>query len=144
MVISSITNGISIKINEIFGDDYNIYDDNVKQGMEKPCFFINCLDGEERSQGGIEIKSYLDILHFDITGFALNDDNKSLYNMADELYNLEYITLEDNTLLRADKMKANIDDGVLHFFIDYQVFINKGSTESIKIDDYDFNEEVKR
>jgi len=143
MVINPIITGISMKINSLFGNNYNIYNDNVEQGMEKPCFFINYLDGEERSQGGITIKSYLDVLHFDITGFVVNEDRATLNDMADKLYDLEYITLEDKTLLRADKMKPKIEDGVLHFFMDYRVFINKGNIESIEMDDYNFNQEVK-
>lgn len=144
MVIKDVTDGISIKINELFGDEYEIYDNNTEQGMEKPCFYINYLDGERKLQNGIEIKHYLDTLHFDITGFAQNDDRASLNDMADKLYDLEYITLLDGTLLRADSMKPKIEDGVLHFFIDYKIFIAKKDKESTKMGDYDINEEVKR
>lgn len=143
MVINPIIAGISIKINELFGDGYKIYDNNVNQGMEKPCFFINFLDGEESRQIGLEIRSYLDTLHFDITGFAENDDRATLNDMIDKLYDLEYIKLENGVLIRADKMKPKIEDEVLHFFIDYKVFVNKKDDESIKMDNYDYNEEVK-
>lgn len=143
MVINPIIAGISIKINELFGDGYKIYDNNVNQGMEKPCFFINFLDGEESRQIGLEIRSYLDTLHFDITGFAENDDRATLNDMIDKLYDLEYIKLENGVLIRADKMKPKIEDDVLHFFIDYKVFVNKKDDESIKMDNYDYNEEVK-
>lgn len=143
MVINPIIAGISIKINELFGDGYKIYDNNVNQGMEKPCFFINFLDGEESRQIGLEIRSYLDTLYFDITGFAENDDRATLNDMIDKLYDLEYIKLENGVLIRADKMKPKIEDDVLHFFIDYKVFVNKKDDESIKMDNYDYNEEVK-
>lgn len=143
MVINPIIAGISIKMNELFGDGYKIYDNNVNQGMEKPCFFINFLDGEESRQIGLEIRSYLDTLHFDITGFAENDDRATLNDMIDKLYDLEYIKLENGVLIRADKMKPKIEDEVLHFFIDYKVFVNKKDDESIKMDNYDYNEEVK-
>lgn len=143
MVINSVIAGISLKIKEIFGDSHHIYDDSVEQGMIKPCFFINFLDGEETRQIGLEIKSYLDTLHFDITGFAENDDRATLNDMADKLYSLEYITLNDKTLLRADKLKPKIQDNVLHFFIDYKIFINKKDTESTKMSEFEYNEEVK-
>lgn len=144
MVINALITGISLKINEIFGDSYHIYDQNVEQGMEKPCFFINYLDGEENRQGGIEIKSYLDIMHFDITGFAENDDRRTLNDMADKLYCLEYITLENGILLRADKLKPKIQDDVLHFFIDYKIFINKNDEKSESMNNFNFNEGVKQ
>ena len=46
MVIKDVTDGISIKINELFGDEYEIYDNNTEQGMEKPCFLhkIDCIN----------------------------------------------------------------------------------------------------
>lgn len=146
MVINKIIDGISIKINGIFGNDYEIYDNNTEQGMNKPCFFINFLDGEEKSQLGIKSKSYLDTLHFDITGFEENDDRRKLNSMADKLYELEYISLQDGTLLRADSLKPKINDGVLHFFIDYKIFIDKiDTTQNIdKMDNIQLKEEVKK
>ena len=142
-MVNDVITGLSLKIKELFGEEYHVYDDIVNQGMEKPCFFINYLDGEEKRQIGLEIKSYLDILHFDITGFALNDDRASLNDMADKLYYLEYITLNNGILLRADSLKPKIQDNVLHFFIDYKIFINKKDTESTKMSEIDYNEEVK-
>lgn len=143
MVINEIITGISLKIKEIFGDGYHVYDDGVEQGLEKPCFFINYLDGEETRQIGLEIKSYLDTLHFDVTGFAENDDRPSLNDMADKLYYLKYIKLNNGILIRADSLKPTIKDNVLHFFIDYKIFINKKDTESTKMGEMNYNEEVK-
>lgn len=36
----NIKNGIAKALKDEFGSLYRIYDDSVKQGMEKPCFFI--------------------------------------------------------------------------------------------------------
>ncbi len=35
-----IIDGISIRINEVFGDDYEIYSEDIEQGFKEPCFFI--------------------------------------------------------------------------------------------------------
>lgn len=144
MVINDVITGISNKISSIFGKDYEIYDDNVEQGMKKPCFFINYLDGDISRQIGVEIKSYLDILHFDITGFAKDDNRKKLNDMADKLYELEYITLPNKRLLRADNLKSKIDDGVLHFFIDYKIFISNQNNDNTKMNNIQLKEEVKQ
>ncbi|MBR3697602.1 MAG: hypothetical protein IKM97_05025 [Clostridia bacterium] len=145
MVINKVIEGISLKINEVFGEKYEIYDDNTEQGMNKPCFFINYLDGDESRQIGLENKSYLDTLHFDITGFEVDDDRKKLNDMADKLYDLEYISLQDKTLLRADSLKPRISDGVLHFFIDYRIFIDKTNNSQTldKMENIQLNEEVR-
>lgn len=143
MLVNDIIVGLSMKINKIFSDTYKIYDDNVKQGLEKPCFFINWINGEETRQIGIEKRNYLDKLHFDITGFSQNDTRIELNDMADKLYDLEYITLKNGILLRADSMKPEISDGVLHFFLDYKIFIAKEDETSEKMNLYDLNREVK-
>lgn len=146
MVINKVIEGISLKINKLFGDKYEIYDDNTEQGMNKPCFFINFLDGEESRQIGLEKNSYLDTLHIDVTGYEVDDDRNKLNEMADKLYSLEYILLEDNTLLRADSLKPKISDGVLHFFIDYRIFVDKEKENAQalnKMENIQLNEEVK-
>lgn len=130
MVIKKIIDGISIKLNEIFGDDYEIYDNKVEQGMKKPCFFIYFLDGDINRQIGLGVKSYLDVLHFDIVGFSKNDSRIELNDMSDKLrYGLEYITLADKTLIRANNLKSKIEDDVLHFFIDYKIFTSQKDSE---------------
>ena len=147
MVINNVVAGISQKLGEIFGDKYTVYDNEVPQGMTKPCFFINWIDGEETKQIGIEKKRYLDILHFDITGFAQNDNRVDLNDMADKLYGLEYITIKDNekdVLIRANSLKPKIEDGVLHFFIDFKIFIEKKSEETPKMENILLTKEVKK
>ena len=64
--------------------------------------------------------------------------------MIDKLYELEYIELTDKTLLRADKLHPEVEDGILHFFIDYEIFIKKDDTTTIKMNNYDMTGEVKK
>ena len=40
METNDIIDGVSIKLNELFGEKYTIYTNNVKQGLQFPCFFI--------------------------------------------------------------------------------------------------------
>ena len=47
---------------------------------------------------------------------------------------LEYIELTDETLLRANKLHPEVEDGVLHFFVDYEIFIKKESETMIGMD----------
>ena len=39
-MVNRIIDGISIRINEVFGDDYEIYSEDIEQGFKEPCFFI--------------------------------------------------------------------------------------------------------
>lgn len=145
-VINEIVIGIATKITKIYEDKgkYPIYTDNVKQGLEKPCFFIKYLNGEEKREIGLENRFYRDTLNFVIIGHTLDGDTEILNDMIDNLYDLEYIELTDKTLLRAHKLHPKIEDGVLHFFIDYEIFIKKENATTTKMDNYDLSGEVKK
>ena len=40
---NDILDAVTRKLNELFGDDYEIYTDPVKQGLTEPCFFVQIL-----------------------------------------------------------------------------------------------------
>ena len=83
-------------------------------------------------------------MNFVIIGHTLDGDTEILNDMIDNLYDLEYIELTDKTLLRAHKLHPKIEDGVLHFFIDYEIFIKKEDATTTKMDNYDLSGEVKK
>lgn len=43
-MINSIVEAISCSLNKEFGDDYEIHNEEIKQGLKEPCFFIACLN----------------------------------------------------------------------------------------------------
>lgn len=121
----SILDAITKGIHAIFGDDYNIETGEVKQGMEKPCFFVRMLNGEEKHQRGQRYKRNLNFL---IIGFSQNDDVVKLYDMADKLYNLNYVELANGDLLRCINKSDRVEDNTLQFFFDIKCFIYKNAT----------------
>lgn len=143
-VINEIIIGIATKINNIYEKKYPIYTDAQQQGVNKPCFFIKYLNGEENREIGLQDRFYKDKANFVIIGYTEDGDTEILNNMIDNLYDLEYIELTDKTLLRAKKLHPKIEDGVLHFFIDYEIFIKKENVATIKMDNYDLTGEVKK
>ena len=124
-MIRDILDGISIKLNEVFGNDYNIYADNtVEQGLIEPCFFISLINSTNiKFIGDRNYRKY----PFDISYFALNDgDNTELLEVGEKLYsNLDFITLTNGNMIRGSNMNYEIIDGVLHFQIEYNVFLQK-------------------
>ena len=148
-VVEEVIYGIASKIAELFKNEegnckYPIYKNSEEQGTDNPCFFIKCLNGEEKREIGLTDRFYQDILNFDIIGYTLDGDTSILHDMMDTLYELEYIEISDGTLLRAMKLHPEIEDGVLHFYIDYKIFIKKDNDTTEKMANYDFNEEVKK
>lgn len=120
-MVNKIIDGISIKINELFGDNYYIYSENVKQGFKEPCFFISLLKPSSTPKlGNRSLREY----NFGIQYFpsSSNSKNAEMYEVSEKLISgLEYISFE-NKLLRGSKIKAEIVDDVLHFFIKYSLF----------------------
>lgn len=144
-VINEIVQGIANKIALLYKDKgkYPIYTDRKKQNLERPCFFIKVLNGEEKKEIGLKDRFYKDLLSIVIIGHAIDEDTEVLNDMIDTLYELEYIKLSDESNIRAIKLAPKIEDGVLHFFIDYSLFIKKDNNETTKMDDYNLNGEVK-
>ena len=149
-VIEAVIYGMAAKMSEIFEDEskngeskYPIYPDGEEQNVEKPCFFIKYLTGNEKREIGLYNKFYKRTLNFVIIGYTLDGDETILHEMLEGLYELEYITATDGTLLRATNLHPEIDDGILHFLIDYEIFIKKDSDTTEKMSNYDFKGELK-
>lgn len=126
MKINDILDGISIKINEVFDDEYTIYTNNVKQGLEVPCFFIKTLPSGRKKLIGNRYENEINL----VIHFMLKDENlEKINDVSDKLYELEYITLLNGDIFRGYNMKTEISDGVLLFFITYKYFTYKEKAE---------------
>ena len=137
MMINDIINGISVILNQEFGSDYKIYKENIKQGLKEPCFNIVML---EPTQSAKLPNRYFRTYPFDIHYFpkSTTDAKAEMYEVAERLFIiLEYILVVDN-LCNGSKMRAEIVDGVLHFFVNYDMFVKTeevdiGHMEDLKI-----------
>ena len=43
-MINKIIKGISQALYSEFGEEYNIYTEDIMQGLNEPCFFIQCIN----------------------------------------------------------------------------------------------------
>lgn len=127
-MVNDIITGISIKLNNIFGDSYRTYDSNIEQGLKEPCFFIKLLTAFNIPYIGKRKKRNYP---FDIHFFPEdNTDNASMLDIGDILISeLEYITLQNGDILRGRDMSYQIIDGVLHLFCTYSVVLNRMEKE---------------
>lgn len=144
-VCNSIIDGISIKLDEIFnqdGDKYEIYGEEIKQGLKEPCFFIKLL---KSSQNQVVRNRYFRRQSFDIHYFPESSiqAEKEMLNIADKLYEtLEYIKCE-NDIFRGTEMNHEIVDNVLHFFVDYNFYTIKKTEDTEYIKEFEYKQEVK-
>ena len=124
-MINKIIDGISISLNAEFGENYKIYTESIEQGLKEPCFFITCLNPTTELFLG---KRYFRTNQFCIQYFPeTNEKQRECNGVAERMLQcLEYITIygEDKPIM-GTKMKYEVVDGVLNFFVNYDCFIRK-------------------
>ena len=122
MLNKTIT-GIAQKLNQVFGDGYEIHIDEVKQGLKEPCFLIVCVTGSQQQEIGT---LYEREQAFDLHYFPKAKNYTTEVNSVVDALNmeLEYITVDGN-LIRGTKMKHQVTDSVLHFFVNFDIRIRK-------------------
>lgn len=124
---NDIVKGISRALYETFGEDYTIYKEDVPQNFKEPCFVIIHL------RGSSDMKSpnrYFRHNLFDVHYFPKDELNSrtEMRSVIESLFlSLEYINVLDN-LCRGTKMSYEIIDGVLHFFVNYDMFMVKDTS----------------
>lgn len=128
-MINNVIAGIAIALNQEFGDDYEIYTEEIKQDLKEPCFFITPLNP---SKTDFLSKRYLMDNPFCIQYFPESEDNPNseCRDVADRmLWALENITpLDADRPVRGTDMHHEITDGVLNFFVNYNYFVRKVET----------------
>ena len=126
-MLNEIVNGIGLKLSKSF-NGIDIHKEELEQGFEEPCFFIQLLNPNEKQVLGNRYKQKIDL---DIQYFPKNeDDNWELMEMAQKLNNtLELIKTEEGDLLRGLDRNSQFIDGNLHYFITFKPFIRKVGEE---------------
>ncbi len=120
-MINRISDAISKKIYDTFGEEYSIYDSTVNQNFDVRGFYIKPITPELIKDRG---KLYRRINSFDIIYFPdESDDMGTIYAVGERLFNgLEYIMPENDVIFRGVEMRYEVTDGVLHFFVNYNRF----------------------
>ena len=123
-MLNDIMTAISQKIRLVFGNEYKIYYDEITQGFKEPCFFIALLQANQKQIIGNRYfrEHFFDIHYYPKSTVGIT---REVNEVVDKLLMvLEYISMDGN-LIRGTKMKYEVHDQVLHFFINYDVFIKK-------------------
>lgn len=135
---------ISQRLNEVFNqrNEYEIYGEEIKQGLIEPCFFIGLLQASQKQEVG---KRYFLSQSFDVHYFPKSELNskQEMLQMAESLFEaLEYIDC-DETLVRGTNMKYEIIEDVLHFFVDYNFYVVREQKKEDCFENFNYNGEVK-
>ncbi|MCD7819270.1 MAG: hypothetical protein LUH07_09510 [Lachnospiraceae bacterium] len=145
-MINSIIEGISAALNMEFGDDYKIYVEKKEQGLKEPCFFILSINPTHKLFLGTKDgrKRYFKENSFCIHYFPSDKLNPrtEIHSVCEQLEDcLEWITV-DGDLIRGTQIHYEIEDDVLLFFINYDLFTYK-TQEETAMDEFDLTQSVE-
>ena len=118
-----------MKLNATIGAGYKIYQNDVEQGFKEPCFFIAVLkpDISPLQKNRFMNRNPLDVHYFPTSG----RNNAELFTMAGDLMEcLEFITLPNGDVLHGTSMSYEVQDGVLHFFVNYNLTLRRETEET--------------
>lgn len=122
--LCAIQDGISEQLYKCFGEQYEIYPEEVKQGLKKPCFFIKLIKPSfTKERDEIYYAENLYCVHF----FPENtkEPKAECYATLDRLYMaLELIEINGNPV-RGIGMNGEIHDEILQFHVNYNVFVRR-------------------
>ena len=140
-MIDKIIDGISIAIHSEFGDPYEIYTESVEQGLQEPCFSILCLNPAINQKLG---RRYFRTNQFCIHYFPKSSEERSeCHAVAERLIGaLEYITI-DGDLCRGTEIRYEVVDGVLSFFVNYDLFVYKEEAPETAMESYAHDTSMK-
>lgn len=119
-MLNEIIKGISMALNAAFGDEYEIFQNDVEQGLEEPCFLIAVLQPEVAPMLG---RRFIKRNPFDIQYFPTAPGrNSEMFMVAEKLIEvLDFITLPGGDLLHGTSVNYEVVDNVLHFFVNYNL-----------------------
>ncbi|MGV8153426.1 MAG: DUF6838 family protein [Alkaliphilus sp.] len=120
-MVNNIVNAIAIALRQEY-PLAKVYTDAVHQGLVQPSFYIMTLQSSQEQKLG---NRYYREHYFDIHYFS-DSNNNAIHDVASALYGaLEDIAFLDGDLIRASKTNYEIIDGVLHFFVHYNMHLMK-------------------
>lgn len=117
-MLNEIIKGIAVKLGSSFGDGYKVYANDIKQGLEEPCFFIRLVTSGLTSLAN---KRYIKSNAFDIIYYPEESgSNSEMIAVGERLSDvLDYITLQNGDRLKASLVSYEIQNGTLHCFVNY-------------------------
>lgn len=128
-MLNDIMDAVTRRLDELFGDGYEIYTDEVGQGLEEPCFFVQFLEPSEKPMIGPryyrQAAMCIQYMPGDVPQLS-----REMNRVADILTDgLEYINLADGGLLRGSGRSHRAAEGTLSFFVSYNLFLVKAQAQ---------------
>lgn len=100
--------------------DVPVHGEEIKQGLNPPCFFVRLLEPEHVQELG---RRFIRYHPFVIRYYAVDRENDVMYDMAEQLTEVLQQIEVAGRLVRGTGMRFEIVDEVLHFFVEYNFHV---------------------
>ncbi|MFI3175765.1 MAG: hypothetical protein R3Y53_11335 [Bacillota bacterium] len=129
-MLQQMIEGVVFEIRKEFGGDKNIYLETVKQGLQKPCFFVLPKEMKTQKIRGGRLSHEI---HFQVTYLPENEDGRAeCYAVGERLLGVLGVVKVRDGAVRGRKTNIVVDDGLLHFsaIYEYQFFVEEQKGEA--------------
>lgn len=119
-MLNEVIKGISMALNTVFGDEYEIRQNDVEQGLVNGSFFIQVLKPELTPLLGRRSmkRNPFDVMYFP----KAPGNNAEMFTVAEKLMEcLTQISLPNGDLLHGTGMNYEVVDDVLHFMVNFNL-----------------------
>ena len=119
-MINRIVEAIGVALHTKFGDGCEIYTEETGQGLDRPCFFVQCLNfSSELMKEGRFLRRSQFLIRYSPPQDG--ERNRECCEAAEQLCDcLECITVDG--LMRGTRMRGEIVGGILHYYVNYDYF----------------------
>ena len=140
MTIKNLIDAIAEALFKQFGSNYEIYTEQVEQGLVEPCFLIRCLNPTKNRHLGLRYKR---TNQFSIQYIPSTEEvNEECASVLERLFEcLEDVHLSGKPIHGTD-LHGEITDGILNFTVNYDGFVLK-TEDSDPMEDLEILTEAK-
>ena len=142
-MIKNIIDAIAEALFKEFKEGFEIYTENVEQGLKEPCFFIEYLKPSMELHLGSRYKKNMTFIVQYIP--KLNaESNYECLNVLERLFEILSDLVVEDRVLHEKNMQGEVTDGILTFTIDYETFVRKAFKPEENMDEVTVETEAKK
>lgn len=137
---AQMRNAIAQRIHALFGEEYRIYPERVRQGLQLPAFFLRLIEVSEKK---IFWQRYARRYLFEITFEPEQESRMDAADMAEQLIShLEWVPMEDGWIRGTDP-RIHMADGILVMSLWFSLVVRKKPSEEEKMEKVQVKSKVK-
>jgi len=139
-LVNDLTIAIARAIKKEF-QEIELFTECIEQGFTSPCFFVFCESQKEHDKLDIRFLSE----HTFAVQYYAKQGNAECWEVLSKLHRLlEFITLDDGSIVAGTNRNGVVRDGVLFFFVNYDFYMKKEKPQDEYMKELQIYEETRK